>query len=69
MDQYTYNGPVLEFDRVIADNWSAKTWAPTERKARSNLMYQFKKQFNKVASTKITLPGKITRLGQEKKIS
>lgn len=69
MDQYSYTGPVMEFDRVIADNWSGKTWAPSEKKARSNLTYQFKKQFNKVASTKITLPGKIMRVGQEEKVS
>ena len=69
MDQYFYNGPVLEFEKVIADQWSSKTYAPSEKKARSNLTYQFKKQFNKAASTKITLPGKIVCLGREEKIS
>lgn len=69
MDLYLYEGPVLEFDRVIANNWMSKTWAPSEKKARSNLTYQFKKQFNRAASAKITLPGKIRNLGQEEKIS
>jgi hypothetical protein len=68
-DMYLYDGPVMEFDRVIADRWTSKTFAPSLSKARSNLTYQFKKQFNRVASAKITLPSKITRLGQEEKIS
>lgn len=69
MDLYLYDGPVTEFDRVIANRWSSKTWASSEKKARSNLTYQFKKQFNKTPSAKITLPGKIKCLGQEEKIS
>lgn len=57
--EYVYDGPVKEFDRVIADRWTSKTFAPSEKKARSNLTYQFKKQFNRVATTKITLPGTV----------
>lgn len=59
---YSYDGPVLEFDRVVADNWYSTTVAPSEQKARCNLSYQFKKQFGKVPATKITLPGKIRRV-------
>lgn len=69
MDRYSYDGPVMEFDRVISDRWIGSTYAISEKKARSNLTYQFKKQFNKIASTKITLPGKINRVNQEEKIS
>lgn len=60
MDQYMYEGPVLEFERPIMDNWKASTYAPSEKKARSNLTYRFKKLHNRVANTRITLPGKIT---------
>lgn len=60
--KYLYEGPVLEFDRVVADNWKATTLAPSERKARSNLTYQFKKQYGKTPSTKITLAGDIKLL-------
>lgn len=56
---YSYNGPVMEFDRCVANCWSASTYACSERKARSNLTYRFKKMNNKAANTKITLPGKI----------
>ena len=32
MNLYYYNGPVLEFERIVADHWSASTRAPTEKK-------------------------------------
>lgn len=57
--KYSYDGPVMEFDRVITDRWSSSTIATSEKKARCNLTYQFKKQFGKVPSAKITLPGEI----------
>lgn len=59
MDQYSYNGPVMEFDTCISNNWTGTTRAVSEKKARSNLTYQFKKQNNRIASTRISLPGKI----------
>lgn len=56
---YRYDGPVLEFDRLVADHWKGETVATSERKARSNLAYQFKKKNNRIVSVKVTLPGKI----------
>lgn len=67
--KYSYDGPVLEFDRVIADRWSASTFATSEKKARSNLVFQFKKKFNRAPNAKITLPGEIKRLGGKEKAS
>ena len=60
--KYVYDGPVLEFDNVIADQWKGETLATSEKKARSNLAYQFKKQYNRTAGSKITLPGTITKI-------
>lgn len=57
--KYVYDGPVMEFNKLIADHWKGETMAPTESKARSNLTYQFKKKNNRIAGTKITLPGKL----------
>lgn len=57
--KFMYDGPVVAFGTCIANRWKGETMAPNEKKARSNLAYQFKKQNNKVAGTKITLPGKI----------
>lgn len=65
MALYSYSGPVLEFDKVVTDHWSAKTYATSMAKARANLAYQFKKLNGKVPRTKITLPGKIVVEGDE----
>lgn len=59
MNRYSYDGPVLEFETCVAHRWTGTTYAPSESKARSNLTYQYKKQHNKVANTKIVLPGQI----------
>lgn len=58
--RYSYKGPVCEFDRVIASMWTAETSAPSEKKAMSNLAFQFKREHNKIKTAKITLPGKLT---------
>lgn len=65
MALYSYSGPVLEFDRIVTNNWQARTTATSEAKARANLAYQFKKINGKVPRTKITLPGKIVVEGDE----
>jgi hypothetical protein len=59
MTLYSYSGPVLEFDKIVANRWCGQTYAVSESKARSNLAYQFKKSNGKVPRSKITLPGKI----------
>ena len=58
--RYEYVGPVEEFGRCVAHNWTATTYAPSERKARSNFIFQFNQANGKIPTTKITLPGKIT---------
>lgn len=57
--KYTYDGPVLEFDRCVADHWKGETMAPSAKKARSNLTYQYKKQNNRNTGTKVTLTGEV----------
>lgn len=57
MKLYSYDGPVLEFDRIIASHWKATTRAESEKKARCNLAYQFKEQYGKAPRSKITVPG------------
>ena len=56
---YLYDGPVMEFEKCIANRWSSSTYAVSEKKARSNLAYQFKKKYNRIAGSNISLPGKI----------
>ena len=60
MHKYVYDGPVMIFDTCVASHWKAETMADSEKKARSNLAYQFKKKNNRVTGTKVTLPGEIT---------
>lgn len=65
MALYSYNGPVLEFERIVANRWQGQTYATSEAKARCNLAFQFKKETGRVPRTRITLPGKITVEGVE----
>lgn len=58
-EKYIYNGPVMKFDTCIKSRWSAETYAASAAKARSNLMYRFKKENGFEKSAKITLPGKL----------
>lgn len=60
MKLYFYDGPVLEFGKVISDHWSSSTRAESEKKARSNLAYQFKMMYGRTPNSKITVPGKLT---------
>ena len=59
MNLYSYDGPVMQFGVCIADHWRSSTYAISEKKARSNLAYQFKLQNNRLPNAKITLPGNI----------
>lgn len=57
MAKYVYDGPVTLFGRLITNKWHGETIAESERKAISNLEYQFKKKNNMLATAKIGLPG------------
>ena len=60
MNKYIYNGPVMEFDRCIANQWKGETVAVSEKKARANLTFRYKQEQGKAPTAKISLPGKIT---------
>ena len=60
--QYSYDGPVLEFDRLLTEHWKATTFASSPSKAKSNLAFRFKKETNRMAASKITLPGPIKEI-------
>lgn len=65
MTLYSYDGPVLEFNRIVASRWYGETYAVSEAKARTNLAFRYKKETGRVPQTKITLPGKIIIKGVE----
>ena len=53
--KYIYEGPVFVFDNCVATKWRGETYAVTASKAKSNLIYQFKKQNGYSASAKVDL--------------
>ncbi len=59
MNLYQYDGPVMRFNTCIQQRWKASTFAATEAKARSNLVYRFKKENGLLPNTKINLPNKL----------
>ncbi len=63
MNQYDYDGPVMEFGKCVSERWKATTFAPTAKKARSNLTYQYKIKHNKIPAAKISLPGEVRLVG------
>lgn len=64
MNLYLYDGPVASFGRVVKKRWKNSTYAVSDKKARSNLTYKYKKQHNLTADSKIELPGEII-MGKE----
>ena len=50
----------MEFGSCIQRNWTGETIAVSEKKAKSNLAYRWKKENNRCTGTKISLPGKLT---------
>lgn len=64
MKLYSYDGPVFEFERIVANRWKAQTYAVSEKKARCNLAYQYKQQHGRVPRSRITVPGKLTIEGE-----
>lgn len=58
---YFYKGPVMKFNTCVEQNWEASTYAPTEKKARNNLAYRYKRDHDYSKTVKIELPGTITK--------
>lgn len=59
MDKYVYNGPVEVFGTLVDQRWHGETLAATPAKAKSNLVYQWKKAHGRTASSRVVLPGKV----------
>ncbi len=63
MNLYYYDGPIMLFEKCVERHWKGQTNAVSEKKARCNLAYQWKKENDYKVNTKITLPGKIILAG------
>jgi hypothetical protein len=56
MNYYTYEGPVMNsFGQLITNKWEGETYANTDKKAKSNLCYQFKKEHGLMQTARIKL--------------
>ena len=64
MDLYSYTGPVTMFDRCVANCWKGETYASSEKKAKSNFIFQYKQQNGLIPASKVNLPGKLVKLEQ-----
>lgn len=62
MKRYRYSGPVSQFGKCIYNKWTGETIAATERRAKNNLAYQFKKETGRLGTTNISLPGKLEEI-------
>ena len=58
MDLYSYTGPVTMFDRCVTNCWKGETYASSEKKAKSNLIFQYKQQ-NGVRRVKSIFPASL----------
>lgn len=59
MIRYVYDGPVYVFQTLVTSCWHGETMADTEKKARSNLTYQYKKQTGRARTAKVRLTGDV----------
>lgn len=58
--RYSYDGAVRSFDDILSVKWRGQTFAESEKKARNNLGYQFRKHMGLSQSFPIRLTGKMT---------
>ncbi len=56
MKKYRYIGPVMGNDRCMQEKWEGETTAVSEKKAKCNLTYRWKKQHGYAPTFPISLP-------------
>ena len=62
LHKYIYDGPVYRFKTLVAEHWKGETMAPSESKARNNLIYQYKSKHHRRTWTHFTLTGEIKKV-------
>lgn len=56
LKKYQYIGPVMGVDKCIQEEWEGITTAVSEKKAKNNLSYRWKKQHGYAPTYFISLP-------------
>lgn len=64
MNLYLYEGPVTSFGKVLTNRWRSSTYAVSDKKAKNNLAYKYKKQYHLTPTSRVELPGEIV-MGKE----
>lgn len=59
---YSYEGPVTIFGTCVQNMWRGQTIATSVKKARSNLVFQWKRDNNKSTNSRVELPGEVKQL-------
>lgn len=49
----------MSFDTCIQSKWVGYTFAETEKKAKSNLVFRYKQAYGLCPTANITLPGQV----------
>ena len=57
--RFHYEGSVYAFQTLVAENWSATTYAESEKRAISNFKYKFRRKFNYAVNVPLSMPGKV----------
>lgn len=65
MDEYTYTGPVVKIDifgnELVLDHmFKATTYAESEKKAKNNLAYRYKRTHGLPMAARLKFPGTFT---------
>lgn len=53
--RYRYKGPVVKFDKVVTENYVGETVAESQKKAMSNIIFNYKKDNNLLPTVRVTL--------------
>lgn len=61
---YRYEGPVMQFGKVINDKWKYGTRAVSDKQALSNLMFNYKRKAKLTTDAKIELDSSCLRIIQ-----
>ena len=57
--RFHYEGSVYAFQTLVTDNWSATTYAESEKRAISNFKYRFRRKFNYSVNVPLSMPGNV----------
>ena len=64
-NHYFYEGPVYIFGSMVKENWVAETYATSEKKAKCNFEYQYKRLHGYTSNAAIRVDPKLIGIAYE----